>query len=72
MAKKVACDGCDADITDLKSNPTARHNLRAEYKQHDGPIVLGQFEVGPFDLCALCISELQRVSDPKRWRRVQS
>lgn len=69
MAKKILCDGCDGDITDRKRDPAARHHLVAEYRQHDGPVVLGQFKIGPFDLCGSCIDELRRVSDPTRWPR---
>lgn len=69
MATKVFCDGCDADITNSKNE--SRKGLRVNTTCEAGPgrEILGQFEIGPFDLCGSCISHFKQDVNPKTWPR---
>lgn len=67
MATKIFCDGCDGDITKPESD--ARHGLRIKTITNNGDLVLGQFEIGPFDLCGPCIERFKRDCNPRTWPR---
>jgi hypothetical protein len=69
MATKVFCDGCDTDMTDGKNE--SRKGLRVNTTCEAGPRreVLGQFEIGPFDLCGRCIQQFKKDVNPKTWPR---
>lgn len=69
MATKIYCDGCDRDITEGRSDARKGIRINATSQAGEGQAILGQFEVGPFDLCGTCIECFKRDCNPKNWAR---
>lgn len=67
MSTKIFCDGCDADITNNCTD--ARKGLCVSTSTSNGTVVLGQFEIGPFDLCGGCIQRFKQDVNPRKWPR---
>jgi hypothetical protein len=69
MATKIFCDGCDTDITDDKGDARKGLRINTTTQAGQGEAVLGQFQVGPFDLCGQCVRRFREDVNPKTWAR---
>lgn len=69
MATKIFCDGCDIDITEDKGDARKGLRINTTTQAGQGEAVLGQFQVGPFDLCGGCIRRFKDDVNPTTWPR---
>lgn len=71
MATKIFCDGCDSDITEDKGDSRKGLRINTTTQAGQGEVIMGQFEIGPFDLCGRCIRRFKEDVNPKMWPRCE-